>query len=93
VSQPAQSSTASRGSWGRFGDPAARPAQAPQSNGGGGQRFSSGPASNNNSGYRSAPQSVRISPPMVRERSVPAPRPSSGGGGGSHSSGGGSHRR
>jgi hypothetical protein len=94
VSQPVQSSTGSRGSWGRFGDPSARPAQTPQSNGGGWQRFSSGPVSNNNSGYRSAPQSVRISPPMVRERSAPAPRPSSGGGsGGSHSGGGGSHRR
>ena len=96
TSQTAPSGAASRGSWGRFGDPAGRPAQAPQnrvapqSSGGEFQRFNtaSGPANN---GYRSAPQSVRISPPMVRERSAPTPR--SGGGGGSHNSGGGSHRR
>jgi hypothetical protein len=53
------------------------------SNGGNWQRFNSSPtqqrpssgnfgAPSGNSGYRSSPQSMRMNPPMVRERSAPA---------------------
>jgi hypothetical protein len=101
-----ETSSANRG-WGSFGAPASRSAQGSQnravspSNGGGWQR--SDPSSARQSGnVNSAPRtsgSVRISPPVVRERpssSTPqAPHSSGGGGshGSSHSSSGSHHGR
>jgi len=84
--------------WSRFGDPGgARPQQAqtqPRSEGRNSAAPPAGATSFGSSGSR--PESLRIAPPVVRERSGGGSRPSGnsgnhGGGGGGHSGGGG-HR-
>src|SRR5207245_11093201 len=96
------------GGWQKFeGRPPASPVQTPQS-----PRYSSGSTYSNQNrytppanvdrssgyrgGYSNSPQSVRISPPMVRERpaapryeSAPRPSGNSNSGGGSHGNSGG----
>jgi hypothetical protein len=117
---PRSSQNEAAGGWRRFGEPggsqqASRSQPAPQNNRGwtgfGNPGSSSGAPrqqySQPQSGYRySAPQSLRIAPPVVQQRSgggsYSAPRSysgggsasrPSGGGGASHSSGGGSSSR